>query len=189
MNHDPRIYSQLILDKRITDNAFRLWHYLNDLAGPKRTCWPGIRRILKDLTCHYQTFSKSLKILQELEYVRVEKGNVHRSTRYHLSSLLKTPPVCKSEDGVSAKVNTPPVCKSAYRTYPISNLSHEWGAPASFKDALPGAVRVQLNHELKDNEAKIKALWSDSMSPQDILERKKLRARNALIRQKLFIPL
>jgi hypothetical protein len=189
LNHDPRIYSKLILDKRITDNAFRLWHYLNDMAGPKRVCWPGVRRILADLTCHYQTFTHSLKLLQECEYVVVEKGNAHLSTRYHLSSLLKTPPVCKSEDTLSAKVKTPPVFKTAYRTYPNTNLTNEPKGNGLFKDKVPGAIRVQLNQELKENEARIKSLWSESMSAQDIAERKKLRARNSRIREELFIPL
>ena len=54
---DGKSYKQLVLDKRIPHGAFRLWHLLRDYAGKKMHCWPGQRRLCRDLGSNFKSIA------------------------------------------------------------------------------------------------------------------------------------
>jgi len=77
-------YKQLVLDTRIAHGAFRLWHLLRDYAGKKMKCWPGQRRLSKDLGSNYESIAKWRDSLIEHGWLRIEK----RKNGGHLYFLL-----------------------------------------------------------------------------------------------------
>jgi hypothetical protein len=85
---DPKIYSQIIQDKRISHGAFRVWHLLRDMTGDNTHCWPSMRTICKKISCSKSSVSGWIKELIEAQYVTVKRGSRHSPNRYFVSGIV-----------------------------------------------------------------------------------------------------
>ena len=91
-------YKQLVLDNRIAHGAFRLWHLLRDYAGKKMQCWPGQRRLSKDLGSNFDSIAKWRDSLIKNGWLKVEK----RKNGGHQYFILIPPPVTTAtESGIT----------------------------------------------------------------------------------------
>jgi hypothetical protein len=45
------VYRHIVLDKRISHGAFRLWHYFRNIANKELRCWPTFDQICEDMGC------------------------------------------------------------------------------------------------------------------------------------------
>ena len=102
---------ELITDKNITSNEFRIYTYLMSLYNEKQGCsFPSIEVIAERTTISIATVKRSIKKLVELGYVVVEKqkakiGNFNKYTNFkHLVSDKKS--VVKTEK-TDVKKRTP----------------------------------------------------------------------------------
>lgn len=102
---------ELITDKNITSNEFRIYTYLMSLYNEKQGCsFPPIEVIAERTTISIATVKRSIKKLVELGYVVVEKqkakiGNFNKYTNFkHLVSDKKS--VVKTEK-TDVKKRTP----------------------------------------------------------------------------------
>lgn len=93
---------ELITDKNITSNEFRIYTYLMSLYNDKQGCsFPSIEVIAERTTISIATVKRSIKKLVELGYMVVEKqkakiGNFNKYTNFkHLVSDKK--PVTKTQ--------------------------------------------------------------------------------------------
>lgn len=93
---------ELITDKNITSNEFRIYTYLMSLYNEKQGCsFPSIEVIAERTTISIATVKRSIKKLVELGYMVVEKqkakiGNFNKYTNFkHLVSDKK--PVTKTQ--------------------------------------------------------------------------------------------
>ncbi len=83
---NPKLYSQLLYDKRISAHAFRLWHLLRDRVGDNSCAWPGYLSIQKDLGCGSWRVNHCIKELVNAGYIKVKRGNQRRSNSYFLTA-------------------------------------------------------------------------------------------------------
>ena len=79
---DPTLYSQILLDERISNGAFRLWHLLLGMTGKNPCCWPSVTTIAKKLHTNRNSVMKWITELEAALYLRVERGHQHKSNRY-----------------------------------------------------------------------------------------------------------
>lgn len=83
---DPPVYSQIMRDMRISHGAFRLWHILRDMTGTNKNCFPAVRYLATTLKAHKNSILTWIMELEAALYLRVERGNKHRSNRYYVLS-------------------------------------------------------------------------------------------------------
>ena len=95
-------YKQLVLDNRLAHGAFRFWHLLRDYAGKKMQCWPGQRKLSKQLGSNYESIAKWRDSLIEHGWLRIEK----RKNGGHLYFLLIPPPDTTATEGGSTTTAT-----------------------------------------------------------------------------------
>lgn len=70
---------QLITDKKITSNEFRIYAYLLSLYNNEEKCsFPSIETIASELNISLSTVKRSIKKLTELGYMKIEKKKSDR---------------------------------------------------------------------------------------------------------------
>jgi hypothetical protein len=67
------LYGKLRDDIAISNGAFRLWHVLKGMAGPKGYCWPGQRELAKNYHWSIHSLKGWIQQLVDRGYLRVEK--------------------------------------------------------------------------------------------------------------------
>lgn len=83
---DPALYSQILLDERISNGSFRLWHLLLGMTGKNPCCWPSVTTIAKKLHTNRNSVMKWITELEAALYLRVERGHQHKSNRYFVGT-------------------------------------------------------------------------------------------------------
>ena len=69
-----KLSHELITDKNITSNEFRIYTYLLSLYNAEKQCsYPSIEVISERLNISISTVKRSIKRLEELEYISIEK--------------------------------------------------------------------------------------------------------------------
>lgn len=69
-----KLSHELITDKNITSNEFRIYTYLLSLYNEDKQCsYPSIEVISERLNISISTVKRSIKRLEELEYISIEK--------------------------------------------------------------------------------------------------------------------
>jgi hypothetical protein len=69
---DQRVYRDIVLDhRRVSDGAFRLWHYLRSRANKIFRTWPSQNTICKDIGCKKHSLKKWTDELIAAGYLRV----------------------------------------------------------------------------------------------------------------------
>lgn len=69
-----KLSHELITDKNITSNEFRIYTYLLSLYNSEKQCsYPLLNVISKRLNISISTVKRSIKRLEELEYISIEK--------------------------------------------------------------------------------------------------------------------
>lgn len=115
---DPKLFTALSHDTRISNGAFRVWHILYGMTGNNRYCWPSIRTLAKRLNASTRSVIDWLAELKEFGYVKVVNGGRHTSNRYAVNPKIPkgvveiTTPVADSTTPV-AENSTLPVVKTA----------------------------------------------------------------------------
>jgi len=82
MKIHPKLYSQIIVDRRIPHGAFRLWHLFRDRQGQNPNCWPGLGTICRTIKCGRASVLEWTELLVANGYLSVIKGSRARSNRY-----------------------------------------------------------------------------------------------------------
>lgn len=82
VNVSPKLYSEIITDRRISHGAFRLWHFLRDRHGNNQCCWPSLKTICSCIGCGKAALLGWITELRDAGYITTESGNKTRSNRY-----------------------------------------------------------------------------------------------------------
>lgn len=85
---DPKLFSTLLADSRVSHGAFRVWHALYGMTGKNAYCWPSIRTLGVMLDSSPKSVSDWIRELVLYGYVRVERGNRQQSNRYFVSPKI-----------------------------------------------------------------------------------------------------
>lgn len=85
LNFEPKHYSKLIRDKRISHGAFRLWHLFREMTGKNPCCWPSLQTVCREIGCGKESLLGWIGELQAGGYLKVEKRTRRTSNRYFLS--------------------------------------------------------------------------------------------------------
>jgi|GEM_PF-4477825 len=67
-------YKAIAFDKRLPHGAFHLWHILRDYAGKKKSCWPGQRRLCRDLGSNFETVARWRDQLIQCGWLQIRSG-------------------------------------------------------------------------------------------------------------------
>ncbi len=89
---------ELITDKNITANEFRIYTYLLSLYNTEKNCsYPSLEVISKNLGICLSTVKKSIKTLEELGYIKIEKRkglagnfNIYKNLKHIVNTNKKT---------------------------------------------------------------------------------------------------
>lgn len=88
----------LITDKNITANEFRIYTYLLSLYNSEKNCsYPSLEVISKNLGICLSTVKKSIKRLEKLGYIKIEKRkglagnfNIYKNLKHIINTNKKT---------------------------------------------------------------------------------------------------
>lgn len=93
---DPRIFGQIVRDKRFPHGAFHLWHLLLDHANHEVKAWPSQRTISREMGCHISSIKGWTKQLVDAGYLTVRKEGARKHCVYYLAL---NPPTLPSVTG------------------------------------------------------------------------------------------
>jgi hypothetical protein len=133
-------FERLVLDKRLSDGAFRLFHYLKIYTDRNGVCWPGRRSMKRDLGSDFSSLQKWIEELKKSGWLRAERYSPanHPFVRERNPAMrdgmiywlldgdesnpqsfgkVGTPTVRESRNGQGGKVGTPTVRKSRNESY------------------------------------------------------------------------
>lgn len=79
---DLSIFRRIILDKRISHGAHRLWCYLRDRKNANGQSWPDVRTISKDLGCKTSSITRWIGELQITSWLGVERVGQKHNHKY-----------------------------------------------------------------------------------------------------------
>jgi hypothetical protein len=71
-------YGVLVRDKRLSHGAFRVWHCLRDYTDRASKCFPGQRRVARDIGCDIHSIRKWTAELVAAGWLKVQGGNGRR---------------------------------------------------------------------------------------------------------------
>ena len=107
-----KLSHELITDKNITSNEFRIYTYLLSLYNVEKQCsYPSIDIISERLNISISTVKRSIKRLEELEYISIEKRkglagnfNIYKKLKHLITTKVinkkdKTPKVGIDSNG------------------------------------------------------------------------------------------
>ena len=107
-----KLSHELITDKNITSNEFRIYTYLLSLYNADKQCsYPSIEIISERLNISISTVKRSIKRLEELEYISIEKRkglagnfNIYKKLKHLITTTVvnkkdKTPKVGVDSNG------------------------------------------------------------------------------------------
>ncbi len=107
-----KLSHELITDKNITSNEFRIYTYLLSLYNADKQCsYPSIEVISERLNISISTVKRSIKRLEELEYISIEKRkglagnfNIYKKLKHLITNTVinkkdKTPKVGIDSNG------------------------------------------------------------------------------------------
>ena len=107
-----KLSHELITDKNITSNEFRVYTYLLSLYNAEKQCsYPSIDIISERLNISISTVKRSIKRLEELEYISIEKRkglagnfNIYKKLKHLITTKVinkkdKTPKVGIDSNG------------------------------------------------------------------------------------------
>ena len=107
-----KLSHELITDKNITSNEFRIYTYLLSLYNAEKQCsYPSIDIISERLNISISTVKRSIKRLEELEYISIEKRkglagnfNIYKKLKHLITTKVinkkdKTPKVGIDSNG------------------------------------------------------------------------------------------
>lgn len=112
MKIDPALYSQIVRDERISHGAHRLWCLLRDMTGNNPCAWPSVNSICKSIHCGKDAAFGWIIELEAAGYMRVERGNQHKSNRYYLNGG-------SVQNRRGPKAHPPSGSKSGYELNPV----------------------------------------------------------------------
>lgn len=92
-----KLSHEIITDKNITSNEFRIYTYLLSLYNEEKQCsFPSIETISKSINISVATVKKSIKRLAELNYISIEKRkgasgnyNIYKRLKHLIESKIK----------------------------------------------------------------------------------------------------
>lgn len=67
-------YKAIAFDRRLAHGAHRLWHILRDYSGKKMMCWPGQRRLCRDMGSNFESVGSWRDQLIECGWLRLRIG-------------------------------------------------------------------------------------------------------------------
>lgn len=181
LNIHPSAYSVVLYDRRLSHGAFRLWHLLRDRTGKNDSAWPSIRSMAKDLSSGIGSVALWIKELESAKYLRIQRGNQRRSSRYFLLSF-HSERVPVDEHRVSRTERRVPVAGT--ELIPVK--------PTPLKGsgrALSGSERISLETERKRLAEELKRTMCDCPTDEEKARRRWVRDRISKIEQATHIEL
>ena len=105
-----KLSHELITDKNITSNEFRIYSYLLSLYNVEKECsYPSMEVISDRLNISIATVKRSIKKLSELGYITVEKRkglagnfNIYKKLKHIIENISKVSKVEESAEGIEA---------------------------------------------------------------------------------------
>lgn len=105
-----KLSHELITDKNITSNEFRIYSYLLSLYNVEKECsYPSMEVISDRLNISVATVKRSIKKLSELGYITVEKRkglagnfNIYKKLKHIIENISKVSKVEESAEGIEA---------------------------------------------------------------------------------------
>ena len=147
---------ELITDKNITSNEFRIYTYLTSLYNEKQGCsFPSIEVIAERTIISIATVKRSIKKLVELGYVVVEKqkakiGNFNKYTNFkHLVSVNEEN-VNSYENKISTEI--PKVEKAVEKKVEKKKIKRE---PLIVSDWKESGVQIEISEYSIEHQQKI----------------------------------
>lgn len=100
------IYSRLVVDKRISHGAFRLWHYLRNRMNkidPERygRAWPEQRRISEEMGCKIHSIKGWVEELKKAGYLQVMTRGHNHFHEYLFLDVALPQPATRKPSGVA----------------------------------------------------------------------------------------
>jgi hypothetical protein len=80
----PQTYSAIVRDSRLSHGAFRYWHLLRDYASDDGVCYPGMRRLSRELGSNPGRIAKWREELIGAGYLSVAPRKNGQFMRYRL---------------------------------------------------------------------------------------------------------
>lgn len=142
MKIEPEAFSEIIHDQRISHGAFRVWHLLLNMTGANRKCYPSIRTIATKLGSDKNSIMAWLIELEAAMYLRIERGNKHRSNQYYVTRSLSYSALHRV-----GNIQTPGVGQNQTQLSPLLNSKNSGQGGASSKEqplALPESKKKAL---------------------------------------------
>ena len=151
-----KLSTELITDKNISANEFRIYTYLMSLYNEKQSCsFPSMETIVEKLGMTKPTVNKSIKKLVELGYMIVEKqkakiGNFNKYTNFkHLVSVNE-----ENADSCENKISTeaPKVEKAVEKKVEKKEIKRE---PLIVSDWKESGVQIEISEYSIEHQQKI----------------------------------
>lgn len=85
---DPKLFSAVLDDKRLSASSFRLWHMLYGMTGKNDCCWPSISTLSERLNVDPKTIQRGVRELVDCGYITVQRGNQKVSNKYYVKPSI-----------------------------------------------------------------------------------------------------
>lgn len=183
-----KLSHELITDKNITSNEFRIYTYLLSLYNAEKQCsYPSIEVIADRLNISISTVKRSIKKLAELGYISIEKRkglagnfNIYKKLKHIIETKV-----------INKKCKVPKVGVDSNRDTPIDGqitveeaLQEIEIAPATKQDIIDNHNNVRMaravtNIDNSNFAKKILSMADEELVREAIRNFKKRRGRNA----------
>lgn len=191
-----KLSTDLITDKNITSNEFRIYTYLLSLYNVEKQCsYPSIDVISERLNISISTVKRSIKKLSDLGYIAIEKRkglagnfNIYKKLKHLIASKVVSKKVKVPKVGVDSNGEKP-----LYGQVSIEEALEEIEqAPATKQDIIDNHNNVRLARAVtnidKSNFAKkILTLADEELAREAIRNFKKKKGKSATFLIKLLV--
>ena len=181
---------ELITDKNITSNEFRIYTYLLSLYNSEKQCsYPSLDVISERLNISISTVKRSIKRLEELEYISIEKrkglaGNFNIYKK--LKHLITTKVINKKDKATKVGVDSngeKPLNGQISVEEALQNIEEETKVQSK-QDSIDNHNNVRMaravtNIDNSNFAKKILTLADEELLREAIRNFKKRRGRNA----------
>ncbi len=183
-----KLSTDLITDKNITSNEFRIYTYLLSLYNAEKQCsYPSIEVIADRLNISISTVKRSIKKLAELGYISIEKRkglagnfNIYKKLKHIIETKVINKKCKVPKVGVDSNGDTPIdgqiTVEEALQEIEI--------APATKQDIIDNHNNVRMaravtNIDNSNFAKKILSMADEELVREAIINFKKRRGRNA----------
>lgn len=174
-----KLSHELIIDKNITSNEFRIYSYLLSLYNIEKECsYPSMEVISDRLNISVATVKRSIKKLAELGYITVEKRkglagnfNIYRKLKHIIENISKASKVEETDEAIgTTKELHPNIQNENIEEFKVSKIDNNTNVRLA---------RSVTNIDKSNFAKKILSLADEELVREAIRSFKKKKGRNA----------